>query len=121
MLVTKMKEIEDGTFVAINRDKRMKYLVETKQCKWGSTYIFLFVCLCAFRPETKIRTKAISTMFPIYIAQNLMIVFCGNNLHDASAKDKFKLDKTAETSISDILARCSKEKQEEHLGGETWE
>ena len=28
MLVTKMKEIEDGTFVAINRDKRMKYLVE---------------------------------------------------------------------------------------------
>ena len=57
MLVTKMKEIEDGTFVAINRDKRMKYLVE-----------------------------------------------------------KFKLDKTAETSISDILARCSKEKQEEQLG-----
>eukprot|EP00913_Durusdinium_trenchii_P004682 g4347.t1 len=55
MLVTKMKEIEDGTFVAVNRDKRMKYLV-----------------------------------------------------------DKFKLDKTAETSISDILARCSKEKQEEY-------
>ena len=63
MLVTKMKEIEDGTFVAINRDKRMKYLVE-----------------------------------------------------------KFKLDKTAETSISDILARCSKEKQEEQLGKleKTW-
>lgn len=60
MLVTKMKEIEDGTFVAINRDKRMKYLVETKQCKWGSTYIFPFVCLCVLLPVTKLWTKNMS-------------------------------------------------------------
>lgn len=70
MLVTKMKEIEDGTFVAINRDKRMKYLVETKQCKWGSTYIFPFVCLCVLLPENKaldkkhVRKKKL-WMFPI--------------------------------------------------------
>ena len=57
MLVTKMKEIEDGTFVAINRDKRMKYLVETKQCKWGSTYIFPVVCFCVLLPENKALDK----------------------------------------------------------------
>ncbi|CAE7380398.1 pum, partial [Symbiodinium necroappetens] len=55
MLVVKMKEMEDGTFVAINRDKRMQHL-----------------------------------------------------------KEKFKLDRIAETRLSDILARCSDEKKDEY-------